>query len=94
MEHSHEFKLVQGRFTPEEAGKVLYSLLQDKINYHNTEILSQQIRFGFEKDVTHAEERITNLRAVNGALVEFLKQVSSEGKALEINGDFILKVVD
>lgn len=94
MKHSHEFKLVQGRFTPEEAGKVLYSLLQDKINYHNTEILSQQIRFGFEKDVSHAEIRIANLRAVNDELVKFLKQVSLAGKNLEISGDFLLKVVD
>ncbi len=94
MENSHSFKLVQGKFTPEEAGKVLYSLIQNKINYHNTEILSQQIRFGFGKDVSRAEQRIVNLQKINGSLVDFLKEVGSEGKSLEISGDFEIKVVD
>lgn len=94
METSHEFKLVQGEFTPEEAGKLLYSLIQNKINYHNTEILSQQIRFGFGKDVSHAEQRIANLQKANSALIEFLKHAGSEGKLLEISGNFILNVVE
>ncbi|WP_373511402.1 hypothetical protein [Persicitalea sp.] len=94
MKNRLEFKLVEGQFAPEAAGKVLFSLIQNKINYHNVEILSEQIRFGFDSDVSHSEKRIKNLKGVNDSLVAFLKEVGEEGKSLEITGSFELKVVE
>jgi hypothetical protein len=94
MEDTLEFKLVKGEFTPEEAGKILFSLIQNKINYHNVEILSRQIRFGFGDDVSHSEKRVADLKKINKSLIAFLKEADAEGKKLEINGTFELSVVE
>lgn len=94
MKDQLEFKLVKGEFAPEEAGKVLFSLIQNKINYHNVEILSRQIRFGFDDDVSHSEKRVADLKKINKSLIAFLKEAGSGGKKLEINGTFVLSVVD
>lgn len=93
MKDQLEFKLVKGEFSPDEAGKILYSLLQNKINYHNLEILSKQIQFGFGDDVSRSEKRIADLKKINKSLIAFLKEAGAEGKKLEINGTFELKVV-
>ncbi len=94
MEKQFEFELVKGAFSPEEAGKVLFSLIQNKINYHNVETLSRQIRFGFGDDVSHSEKRIAELKEINKSLIAFLKEVGKEGKTLEINGTLVLSVVE
>lgn len=93
MKDQLEFKLVKGEFTPEEAGKVLFSLIQNKINYHNVEVLSQQIRFGFGDDVSRSEKRIADLKKINKSLIAFLKEAGAEGKKLEISGTFTLSEV-
>lgn len=94
MKDQLEFQLVKGEFTPEEAGKVLFSLIQNKINYHNVEVLSRQIRFGFDDDVSHSEKRIADLKKINNSLIAFLKEAGTEGKKVEINGTFALSVVE
>ncbi len=92
MENSFEFKLVQGSFTPEEATKVLLSLLQNKISFHNREALSTQIRFG--GDVTRSERRIKELKEIGESLTAFLTEAGHHEKTLLIEGTFSLKAVD
>lgn len=93
MEDKLEFKLVKGEFTSEEAGKILFSLIQNKINYHNVEMLSRQIRFGFDDDVSHSEKRVADLKKINKSLIAFLKKAGVEGKRVEVNATFELSVV-
>lgn len=92
MENSHEFKLVQGSFSPEEAGRVLLSLLQNKISYHNMEALSTQIRFG--GDVSRYEKRIAELIAISESLTNFLTEAGHDGKMLQIEGTFTIRAVN
>jgi hypothetical protein len=92
MEDSFEFKLVQGNFTPEEAIRVLLSLLQNKISFHNMEVLSTQIRFG--GDVTRSENRIQELKKIGESLTAFLTEAGHHEKTLLIEGTFSLKAVD
>ncbi len=94
MKDNLEFQLVKGEFTAEEAGRVLFSLIQNKINYHNMEMLSQQIRFGFDGDISRSEKRVADLKKTNKSLVAFLKEAGTEGKKLEISGTFSLKVAE
>ena len=37
MENKLTIKLIEGNFLPNEAGKVLFSLINSKIDYHNLE---------------------------------------------------------
>ncbi len=92
MENSFEFKLVQGSFTSEEAIKVLLSLLQNKISFHNLEALSTQIRFG--GDVTRSERRIQELKKICGSLTAFLTEAGHHEKTLLIEGTFSIKAVN
>ncbi len=92
MENSFEFKLVQGSFTPEEAVRVLLSLLQNKISFHNMEALSTQIRFG--GDVSRSERRIQELEKIGESLTDFLTEAGHQEKTLLIEGTFAIKAVD
>ena len=92
MENSYEFKLVQGSFSPEEAGRVLLSLLQNKISYHNMEALSTQIRFG--GDVSRYERRIEELKEISESLTDFLTEAGHQKKALLIEGTFTIQAVN
>lgn len=92
MENSYEFKLVEGSFTPEEAGRVLLSLLQNKISYHNMEALSTQIRFG--GDVSRYERRIEELKKISESLIVFLTEAGHHEKTLLIEGTFAIKAVN
>ena len=56
MENDFQFQLIDGEFTPAGAAKVLFPLINNKINYHSLESFSNEIRF--EKDATNSKKRI------------------------------------
>ena len=55
----HTTKLIQGDFTKEKAKALLLELLSYKINYHQMQKFSDEVRFG--KDIEHSEKRIKEL---------------------------------
>jgi len=83
MENKHNFKLIEGEFTPSEAGKVLFTLVNSKINYHNLEAFS--IKERFNGDVSHSERRIEELKSVNMSLTTIINFASEKGLHLKIN---------
>lgn len=84
MEKEYQFKLVEGQFAPSEAGKVLFSLINSKINYHNLEIFSNQIRFDGENP--HSKIRIKTLSGASEYIKELIKEASLKDMELEIEG--------
>ena len=73
MEKAEEyhFKLVEGQYTTVEAQKILLGLINSKINFHQLENFSNEIRFNENTDhskirielLTNAAKDITNLIA-------------------------------
>lgn len=59
MKNNQEFKLIDGTFSIEDANKVLTTLLNYKIDYHNREDFSNHIRFN--KNIEHSKKRIQEL---------------------------------
>ena len=59
MKNNQEFKLIDGTFSIEDANKVLTTLLNYKIDYHNREDFSNYIRFN--KNLEHSKKRIQEL---------------------------------
>ena len=57
MENGFQFQSIDGEFTPAGAAKVLFPLINNKINYHSLESFSNEIRF--EKDATNSKKRIS-----------------------------------
>jgi hypothetical protein len=84
MEKEYQFKLVEGQFAPSEAGKVLFSLINSKINYHNLEIFSNQIRF--DEENPHSKIRIKTLSDASEYIKELIKEGSLQDMELKIDG--------
>ena len=59
MKNNQEFKLIDGTFSIEDANRVLTTLLNYKIDYHNREDFSNHIRFN--KNIEHSKKRIQEL---------------------------------
>ncbi|MBT8285472.1 MAG: hypothetical protein HKO75_08855 [Flavobacteriaceae bacterium] len=78
-------KLVEGTYTPSEAADILFSLIGDKIKFHNLQILSLQERFGIES--THSEQRIKELKAAKMQVKDLILQARDSGYTMQIEGD-------
>jgi uncharacterized FlaG/YvyC family protein len=91
MEKQLTINLIQGSFLPSEAGKVLFSLLNSKINYHNLEIFSEQERSDINSE--HSKSRVDNLKEASEKLAEFIKEATQNQFHFEIVGDIQIRVV-
>jgi hypothetical protein len=84
-------KLVEGTYTPAEAADILFSLIGDKIKFHNLQILSLQERFGL--DTSHSEARILELKAAKNETKDLILEARDQGYQIEINGAIQIKFV-
>jgi len=84
-------KLVEGTYTPAEAADILFSLIGDKIKFHNLQILSLQERFGL--DTSHSEARILELKAAKNETKDLILEARDQGYQIEINGSIEIKFV-
>lgn len=84
MKNSHTFKLVDGKFTPSDARKILIELIQNKINFHTREL--HRMEEHREGNATRSEKRITQLRKSSEALKKKLVQAEQKGMQLKVKG--------
>lgn len=82
MEKDFQFQLIDGEFTPVGAAKVLFPLINNKINYHSLESFSNEIRF--DKDVSNSKKRIAELQQVQLQIQELLEKAEENGLKLKI----------
>jgi len=85
-------KLVEGTYTPAEAADILFSLIGDKIKFHNLQILSLQERFGI--DSSHSEQRIKELKKVKLQAKDLILQARDAGYTIQIEGDIKIKFLN
>ncbi|WP_309609936.1 hypothetical protein [Flavobacterium sp.] len=85
MKNQVNIKLIEGSFQPSEAGKVLFSLLNSKINYHNLELFSAQERS--DGNVEHSKLRIQYLKNASEELSDLIKEASENKYHFEIVGN-------
>lgn len=77
-------KLIDGDFSPEQATRVLLSLVKSKIDFHNVEKLSNEERFGW--DVTHSERRVEELHQLHDTLRTACRTLAETGTPVHIKG--------
>jgi len=82
MEKEYQFKLVEGQFKPSEAGKVLFSLINNKVNYHNLEKFSNQIRF--DKENPHSKIRLEVLSSASNNIEDLIEEASMNDMEFKI----------
>ncbi|MFV8368113.1 hypothetical protein [Flavobacterium sp. LB2R40] len=89
MKKEYQFKLIEGQFEPSEAGKVLFSLINSKINFHNLEVFSSQIRYNQEN--LHSKIRLEALTDASEYIKELIEEASAKDLVLRI--DSVIQIV-
>ena len=90
MEQDQNFKLIDGIFTAEEAEKVLTTLLNYKIDYHNREDFSNHIRFN--QSIEHSKKRIQELCSTKDDIKKMIQESKKEGFNLIINSNITIRL--
>jgi len=89
MEKEYQFKLIEGQFSPSEAGTVLLALINSKINFHNLEIFSNKIRF--DEENSHSKIRLDLLLEASEYIRDLIEEASS--KDLELKIESVIQIV-
>ena len=92
MNTKHNLKLIDGKFLPPEAGKILFGLISYKVNYHQMELFSNEERFA--KDLSNSKKRIEELKAVNSSLKQIIDLTSKKKQILQISCFIEITVLD
>ena len=92
METTHNFKLVDGQFTPLEAIGVLFTLVNSKINFHSTE--SFCIKERTSGDTSFHEKRIKELAQTNVDIKKIVEYAEKNKLSLRIDGTIQIKLID
>ncbi len=78
-----KFSLIKGKFSAPEAAKVLLSLFDYKINYHNMEVFSLRERNPNAEMIRH-EQRLSELKQARMELNQLLSASDSQNIQLSI----------
>ncbi len=82
---TRSFKLIEGVFGPAEAADILFSIVNDKIKFHNIHILSIKERFNGNTEVS--ERRLKELKISKKNIAKILSEALELGYDVEINSD-------
>jgi hypothetical protein len=92
MKNPHTFKLVDGKFSPKEARKILMELIQNKINFHSREI--QMMEEHNEGTTTRSQKRVEQLKKSAETLKKVLLQADDKGLQLKVKGTIEINFLD
>lgn len=90
MKNNQEFKLIDGTFSIEDANKVLTTLLNYKIDYHNREDFSNHIRFN--KNIEHSKKRIQELTEAKEQIRSLILNSDSEDIKFVIKSNISIEI--
>ena len=82
--NTRRFKIIEGAFTAEDAGRVLLSLVRSKMDFHRLERFSNEERFG--QDSAHSERRLAELERLQEEIKEYCQSAAAENQPLQIDG--------
>lgn len=92
MKRSNTFKLIDGKFTPLEANRILLDLVGSKIQYHEMENFSSRERFG--KDAPHSARRLKALRKLRSDLRKLFEVAAEQQQQLKIYSSIEIVLVE
>lgn len=90
MKNNTEFKLIDGVFSLEDADRVLTTLINYKIDYHNREDFSNHIRFN--KDIEHSKKRIQELTETKDQIKNIINNSKLEDPKFIIKGNITIEL--
>ncbi len=89
----YKIQLVDGEFTPSQASDIIYSLIRQKINYHELEGL-QNLERNHNYDREPLRNRIKELEDAMKRTKNFILELKDSGKKLKIDGIIKISVVE
>ena len=87
----NEYKLVNGEFSAQEAQKVIMSLINSKINYHNLVSFSDFVRFNTKAE--KSKTRVDELIKTRDDLLELLKKADQNNQNLKIKSFISIELI-
>ena len=87
----NEYKLVDGEFSAEEAQKIIMSLINSKIDFHNLIAFSNHIRFN--NDANASKKRIEELTASKDEIIDLIKNGNQDGHHFRIKSTISIEVI-
>ena len=91
LESVHEFKLITGQFTPEEAKELLMCLINDKLSFHSKKNLRSIEHTG---QVNHqSEKRIEELEEMRLAVLDLINKIERSGQNVKVYSDLRIEVI-
>lgn len=83
--NTKEIKLIEGVYNPEEAAEILFTVVNDKIKYHNIQINSciERNTIGVE----HSENRLVELAVAKEKISDLVNEAREKGAHLELSGE-------
>ncbi len=92
MSTNRVFKLIEGEFDAHDAAEVLLSVISDKINFHEVQLLSCQERNS--GDAAYSKKRFEELRHTREEVTELLREAREKNLKLQINSDIEIKITE
>ncbi len=90
MENTENIKLIEGKFSPQDAKEVLIKLIDVKIGFHNLKNFSYEERFGISDK--ESKMRVKELTEAREKIISVIKQSVIENKKVIINSSIYLTV--
>lgn len=87
----HEYPLIEGVFTADDATTVLLALINSKINFHQLESFGLQIRSGNAS--AHSEQRVKALMQMKEDIRQLIQEARENGQVLSIQSDIRITAV-
>ncbi len=91
METLSKYKLIEGDFEPNDAAKILFALVNSKINYHSMDSFSNHIRFG--TSFISQEKRIKELSEVNVVIKKLADYAVSNNKKMRVTSVINIELI-
>jgi len=88
-ENGLTFKLVEGEYAPIEAKKILLGLINSKINFHQLEHFSNEIRFNDK--TSHSKQRVKALTTASEQILDLV--ANTNNMQFKIEGNIQISLV-
>lgn len=86
-------QLVDNIFTPTEASDIVTNLINEKINFHKLQRLSQW-EGDINSDTSFDDNRVAKLTAESKAFKQICQEAKLNGKKIKINGVLEIEILD
>lgn len=91
MSEENSFHLIKGEFNPAEAGEILLSLINFKIQFHEGKLLSNKIKGNLPDEASI--NRINDLRASKIKVQKMISHYAEFNTQLELEAEVMLNLV-